>query len=122
MPSIRIFAAALTVIFGTPAIAQSADQDVRCILAGNAFGMAEKDPAKKQLALATSLFFAGRADARLAPAQFKAQVLAQGKALSTSNAADVMTACAKTFQAKERAMQAVGQEVARSQAQPTPKK
>lgn len=115
--------AASGLVISAAANAQTVDQDVRCILAGNAFAMAEKDPGKKQLALATSLFFAGRADARLTPTQFRAQVLAQGKALSTGNAAETMTTCAKTFQAKERAMQTIGQDVARSQqARPRSKK
>lgn len=113
---------ALALLPCTPAVAQSVDQDVRCILAGNAFGLAEKDPAKKQLALATGLFFAGRADARLTPAQLKAQVAVQGKALTTSNAAETMTACARTFQDKQRSLQAIGREVAQSQQKPPQKK
>jgi hypothetical protein len=98
-----------------PALAQTTDQDVRCVMAGNVFGATEKDPGRKQLALATALFFAGRVDARLTPAQMKAAVAAQGKALTTANAPGVMTECAKQFQAKERAMQTIGQQVAQAQ-------
>lgn len=99
-----------------PAVAQTPDQDVRCVMAGNVFGATEKDPVRKQLALATSLFFAGRVDARLSPAQMKAAVAVQGKALTTANAPAVMTECARQFQAKERAMRTIGQEVAGAQA------
>jgi hypothetical protein len=109
-------------LFAAPAVAQTTDQDVRCVIAGNVFAANDKDPARKQLALATSLFFAGRVDARLSPAQTKAAVATQGKALTAANAPGVMTECARQFQAKERAMQAIGQQVAAAQggAKPAP--
>lgn len=109
-------------LLAAPALAQAADADVRCMMAGNVFGKAEKDPAKKQLALATGLFFSGRADARLSPAQLKAAILAQGKALTTENVADAMTVCARTFQAKQRGLVTIGQQIAGSQPKPAPKK
>ena len=118
MPT-RSLVAAVLLTAAAPAAAQPADQDVRCVLAGNAFGATEKDPARKQLALATALFFGGRVDARLSPAQMKAAVTVQGRALTTARLPETMTACAAQFQAKERAMQAIGQEVARAQ-QPAP--
>lgn len=111
---IRLFAAAL-LIAGAPVVAQTADQDVRCVLAGNAFGATEKNPVRKQLALATALFFGGRVDARLSPAQMRAAVAAQGRALTTADLPATMTACAAQFQAKERAMQAIGRQVAAAQ-------
>ncbi len=114
MPA-RLTAAALLLATAAAASAQTTDQDVRCVLAGNAFGATEKDAARKQLALATALFFGGRVDARLSPAQMRAAVAAQGRALTTADLPATMTACAARFQAKERAMQAIGRQVAEAQ-------
>lgn len=119
--SFRARSAALVLCLATtaPAFAQTAEQDVRCLLASNVFGATEKDPMRKQMALATALFFAGRADAHIPPATFKTLLAAQGKALTEANTPAVMTTCAKQFQARERALQQMGREVAQAQ-QPKP--
>lgn len=116
MPFSRLLVAALLASLApAAALAQTAEQDVRCVIVSNFFGAAEKDPQRRQLALATGLFFAGRADAHVPPAQFKALVASQGKALTADTAPGVMTGCAKQFQAKELAMRAVGRAVAEAQ-------
>lgn len=111
-------AALLALVAAAPAAAQAADADVRCLLAANVFARAEKDPVKKELAVATGLFFSGRADARLSPAQLKAAIQSQGKALTTETVAQVMTACAKGFQDKQRGLQAIGRQIAAARPPP----
>jgi hypothetical protein len=98
-----------------PAGAQTTEQDVRCLLASNVFAATEKDATKKQVATASALFYLGRLDARMTLPQLKAQILAQGKTLTGKTVGDVMNVCARELQAKQRAVQAMGQEIAKSQ-------
>lgn len=112
---VLLIAAITGLAVAVPASAQAVDPDVQCLLASNAFSSLEKDPAKKQMAASAALFYAGRLDARLNPAQIKAKVLASGKSLNQQNAGTIMTACAKQLQAKQKALQAMGQEIARAQ-------
>ena len=83
--------------FGTaaPVLVQSVDNDVRCLLAANVFARQEKEPAKKQLAVAASLFYLGRLDARMSIERLKAAMLVQAKAMPASSLGPTMTACAK---------------------------
>lgn len=87
----------LSLFAAAPAAAQSVDQDVRCLLLGNFFTKTEKDPAKRQLAQAASLYYLGRLDGRVSAAALRAQVQAQGSALRTQNVGVLMTACARQF-------------------------
>ncbi len=103
-----------------PAAAQTAEQDVKCMLAANVFSKEEKDPPRRQLAEATGIFFFGRMDARIAPAQLKPMIIAQGKTLTAVNLGQVMTDCAKRLQARQMALQAIGKAVAATQPTPAP--
>ena len=94
-----------------PAIAQSADQDVRCLLASNIFATQEKDPAKKQMSIGAAFFYLGRLGARVSPAQLKTQIIAQGKTLNAQTAGPLMTSCVREIGAKQQMMQAVGKEL-----------
>lgn len=98
-----------------PAAAQAVDPDVRCLMLSNFFTNAEKDPARKQMALASATFFLGRIDARLSPAQLKAQIVGMGKAINKDNAGPLMTACARQLAAKQRSMVAISQSLAAAQ-------
>lgn len=98
-----------------PAWAQAPDQDVRCLLASNVFATQEKDPTKKQIAQTAALFYMGRLDARMSIAELKSRILVEGKAMTGTNVGEVMTNCAKQLQAKQRALQTMGQEIAKSQ-------
>ena len=99
-----IFAAA-------PAIAQGADGDVRCLLASNLFTKAEKDPAKRQVAVLASYFYLGRVDGRLSGTQLAAALKAQAPAITPQAAGPIMTACAKRVQSAGTAMQMLGKQL-----------
>lgn len=92
-----------------PAIAQTADQDVRCMIVANIFANAEKDASKRQVAGAARLFYLGRVDARMSGAGLKAALIAQAKTVTPENAGPAMTACARSMQGKMAALQAIGQ-------------
>jgi hypothetical protein len=95
----------------TPASAQAADNDVRCLTASKFFAATEKDPGRKQLSVASAFFYLGRIDARLTPAQLKAQLTAPGSLIKQSEAGAIMTACARKLQATQRSLQVLGQAV-----------
>ncbi|WP_294394768.1 hypothetical protein [uncultured Sphingomonas sp.] len=109
---LTLAAAAVAAVTATSLPAQGADQDVRCLMASNLFSQAEKDPTRKQVALVSSFFYMGRLDGRVTPAQLKAQILAQGKTLTTKNAGETMTACAKNVQGKQALIQGIGKQLA----------
>lgn len=111
-----VAAAALCVTgVAAPAWAQTPDQDVRCLLASNVFATSEKDPTKKKIAQTAALFYLGRLDARLSLAELKSRILVDGKAMTGTNVGEVMTNCAKQLQTKQRALQAMSEEIAKSQ-------
>ena len=78
-----------------PVAAQSVDDDVRCLLAANVFARGEKDPGKRQLSMAASVFYLGRLDARISNEQLKNAVAAQAKTMPASSLSPIMTTCAK---------------------------
>jgi hypothetical protein len=112
--------AILAVAGAAPLAAQPVDRDVRCLMASNVFAQAEKDPQRRQVALASSFFFLGRLDARVPPAQIKAQLLAQGKTLNAKNVGQTMTECAKVVQAKQVMLMTIGKQIDQ-QAKPKPR-
>jgi hypothetical protein len=106
-------AAALALaLTNAPAAAQTANDDVKCLLASNLFVKAEKDPGKHQVAVLTSYYYLGRVDARLAGAQLTAALKAQAPTITADNAGPTMTACAKRVQSATMAIQTVGKSLA----------
>lgn len=97
----------------TAASAQSAAQDVRCLVAGNIFSKAEKDPAKRQVASVATFFYLGRVDARMSGAELKAALAAQAKSVTAQSVGPLMTSCVKSMQGKMAVLQAVSQQVAK---------
>ena len=93
------------VLSAAPAIAQTAEKDVRCMILGEAFSKQEKDPAKKQIAAATGLFYFGRVDAQISGAALRSEFIAQRTVLLHQNAGEAMTACAKEFIAHQHNLQ-----------------
>jgi hypothetical protein len=89
-----------------PVAAQTVDSDVRCLLAANVFARAEKDPAKRQLSMAASVFYLGRLDARISNEQLKGAVQSAAKSMPASSLGPTMTACAKRLTDKGLAMRA----------------
>ena len=114
---LRILALALA-LAGAPAAAQTADDDVKCLLASNLFTRAEKDPAKNKVAVLASYFYLGRVDARLSGQQLAAALQKQAGALTPQTAGPIMTACAKRLQGAGMAIQAVGKGLSGTPPQP----
>ena len=109
----RLFlcATAGVMLLATPALAQDAASDVRCLLVSNAFAATEKDTPRKQFAIESAHFFFGRIDAQMSAAQLKAQILTVGKTLTPQTMVTTMNACAQRLRAKQQMMQAIGKEV-----------
>ena len=105
---LTLVAATSALIWIAPVSAQGPDNDVRCLTTSKFFAATEKDPQKKQLAVASAFFFLGRIDARLSPAQIKAQLVAPGALIKQSEAGSIMNACAKKVQVTQRSLQAIG--------------
>ena len=101
-----IGATSAALALATPVAAQSVAEDVRCLLAANVFARAEKDPAKRQLSMAASVFYLGRLDARISNEQLKTAVQAQAKTMPASSLGPTMTNCAKHLTQKGLAMRA----------------
>ena len=99
----------LAALMAAPAMAQTADQDVRCLIVSNIFSQSEKDAGKRQVASAARLFYLGRVDARVAGPALKTSLMAQAKGITAENAGPAMTACARSMQGKMAALQALGQ-------------
>ena len=91
----------------TPVLAQSIDSDVRCLLAANVFARQAKDPTRKQIAAAASVFYLGRLDARISNEQLKTAVVAQAKTMPAASLGPTMNDCAKHLQQKGLALNAL---------------
>ena len=94
-----------------PAAAQTAS-DVRCLMASNLFAAAAKDPKARKLAEAGKYFFLGRVSGRLNEPQLRAQMQAQAKAITRTNAASVMNGCARQMQTGAAMVDRVGKQLA----------
>lgn len=94
-----------------PASAQ-ANNDVRCLLASNLFAKAAKDPKARTAAEASKLYYLGRIHGRLNPAQLKAELLAQQKAITPKTAGNVMNGCARQMDSGIKLVQSVTQQLA----------
>lgn len=94
------------------ATAQNADQDVRCLMASNTFARVEKDAGKQRAAAESLVFYLGRLDGRVTPAQLKARLLAQGKQLTPATLGPIMDACVRRLGQSQAALQAIGRELA----------
>ncbi|MFD1611980.1 hypothetical protein ACFSCW_09220 [Sphingomonas tabacisoli] len=101
-------AAAALVLTGAPAMAQSADEDVKCLLASNLFTKAEKDPAKNRVAVLSAYYYLGRVDARMPGSQLAAAMKKQAATITRQTAGPIMTACAKRLQSAGMAIQTLG--------------
>lgn len=102
---------ALAIAASSPAAAQ-ATSDVRCLMASNLFSAAAKDPKARKLAEAGKYFFLGRVSARLNEQQLRAQMVAQAKTITPTNAANVMNACARQMKSGAAMVDRVGKQLA----------
>ena len=95
-----------------PVDAQVADNDVRCLTVAKFFAATEKDPMRKQLAVASAFFYLGRVDARLSEAQLKAQISGPHALIKQAEVGTLMTACAKRVQITQNMLMGLGQAAA----------
>ena len=102
-------AAFVLVLTSGPALAQNTQKDLRCMILSEAFSKLEKDPAKRQVAAATGLFYFGRVDAQISGAALRSEFMAQKSVLHQKNAGQAMTDCAKEFIARQRILQTIVQ-------------
>ncbi|MBS0504411.1 MAG: hypothetical protein JSS55_11540 [Proteobacteria bacterium] len=102
---------ALTALTSLSGTARAANEDVRCLLASNLFTKAEKDPAKRQVALLSSYFYLGRVDARLSGQQLAIALKAEAGTITPESAGPTMTACAKRVQGAGAAIQVLGKDL-----------
>jgi hypothetical protein len=107
-----VFTAALTI--ATPSDAQSADDDVRCLILGTLFQGAAKKPAERQAASAVTQYYLGRVSARVPSGEVKRRYLAQARRLKAESTGPIMNACFKAMQAQGRAVDAMRRELGRS--------
>jgi len=87
-----------------PVAAQAVDGDVRCLLASNVFIQRDKDPARKQLAMAAQAFYLGRLDARISNEQLKTAVQAQARTMTIGSLPATMDGCVKHMAQKGLAL------------------
>ena len=109
-----LFTATVIGFLGVPATAQDPNRDARCLMVSNIFSKSAKDPKERQAAGLASLFYLGRLDARLTPAQLEATFVAQKKTITARNAVPTMNACAQYMGQKSQALQAMGQRLSQS--------
>lgn len=96
--------------FANPAQAQTAD-DVKCLLASNLFAKSAKDPKIRLAAEASKYFYLGRIYGRLNATQLRAQMVAQQKAITTTNAGPIMNSCARQMDAGVKMVQGATREL-----------
>jgi hypothetical protein len=94
----------LSLAMVSPAVAQTAPDDLHCFLLSNVFAKAEKDDKRRMLAAQATMFYLGKIDGRVNP-----QVLAQAMRtpLNRDTAGPQMTVCAQRLGRAEQALQAV---------------
>jgi hypothetical protein len=74
------------------ALAQTANDDARCLFLSNAFASQATDPTRRQLATSTGALFLGRLDGRAAPAAIRG-AFNQNSTLTVAQAKTMMNAC-----------------------------
>ena len=87
------------------AAAQSAQNDLRCLLVSNLFAKNGSTAKVKRAGEAGSFFYLGRLDGRMSPAQLKAGVREQLKTLTVSNAGQIINRCARHMEASAQSIQ-----------------
>jgi hypothetical protein len=108
--SARIILVALAAAAGigsTPAAAQSASNDIRCLIVSNLFAKGAKQEKAKALASSARLFYGGRVSA-LPAGQIQAGMLEQQKQLTVASSGPTMNACARGMDEALKKIQNVG--------------
>ena len=89
----------------SPVAAQPAHNDVQCLLVSNLFAQSGKDAKAKTVGQAGAFFYLGRVDGRMSADRLKAAVREQQKTLKATNAAAIMTRCARRMETSVRSIQ-----------------
>ena len=110
--------ALLIAVVPAAVLAQTADDDARCLIVSSTFARTAKDPKAQQVAQAAAAFYLGRIDGRYPAATLRAAIAAQGKQLTPATAPGVMERCAMRVNDAQTRIQAA----AASQPQPAAKK
>ncbi len=101
--------------------AQSATQDVRCLLlATHMSGRATKPEVKTVMSM-TSAYYLGRVNGRIPDSELEARTRTEAKALVGTNVGQQMQSCVADMQNRARAMQAIGRKLTPEQ-KPAPTK
>jgi hypothetical protein len=94
-----------------PALSAPGDANVRCFLVSNIFAKAAKDAKGQQVAAFVRFYNLGQMQAKLSPAQIKAQIVTVGKTLTDKSAAEAMNACARNLEAADKSIETIGQQL-----------
>ena len=106
----RILAVALAATVAPAAAgAQSAGDDVRCLMVSNIFARTTTEARAKQVAQSAKLFYGGRAS-QLTAAELEAAMVAQ-KTRIGADAGAIMKACAQSMDRSLKNIQSAGQRV-----------
>ncbi len=116
------FAALALALPPAAAVAQTVNQDVKCMLVSNVFATKETDAKRRQIAALSVAYYLGRIDATLSPAQRRAAILLLGKEKMDKDVGAVMTACARNLQTHQVATAQMLQQIGRQQGQAATKK
>ena len=109
--AIMCLTAVATTAVAAPAQTAPADANIRCFLVSNMFAKAAKDAKGQQIAAFVRFYNLGQMQAKLSPAQIKAQVAVIGKSISPASAADIMNSCAGDLEGADKAIEAIGQQL-----------
>lgn len=93
----------------SPAVAQTAPDDLHCFLLSNVFAKAEKDAKLKMQAAQATMFYLGKIDGRVSAQALRAAMTAP---LNPQTAGAQMTACAQRLGRTEQALQQTIQSLA----------
>lgn len=88
---------------------QTSTMDMRCFMVASAAVQNVPDPEMKQMAMLSSLFYLGRASARLSDAQMETVALTEAKALETADIQALLQQCGSFMAARGEAIDAIGQ-------------
>jgi len=106
MPVLRIAFAAVLLLAGTAASAQT-ETDAQCLILSNIFAKQAKEAPQQKAAEAAVYFYMGRVRTGITAAQMKALLETASKPITDANAGPKMNDCLKTLQATGQLLQSI---------------
>lgn len=104
MKAAILLCGALACLLPVAAEAQTATDDVRCLLISAGYARAAKTDDSRRASAMTGAFFLGRLTGRMSSTALAAAIRVQGKGLPAKQAEPVMRACAARAAAAEQQM------------------